>query len=109
MMVSKADEYGTPPMFDIPAGGGPVRTDVSKTKPVHPAGYGYCPACDRRRGTDNSKQETALVQDGPHSVWKQHDVVTWSGARRPCRASGVPVCQLPPKVGTVQCACKAVV
>jgi hypothetical protein len=85
-----------------------MRDETSRTKAPRPTDHAHCPGCDRRRPGDNTRTQTVLLRIGEHLVWAAHDVVTWAGARRPCRACGIPVCQLPPRHGyQPACPCRA--
>lgn len=45
-----------------------------------------CPECQGTR-------PIGLLRQGTHLVWRIHDRLTVGGARIPCRASGVAVCE----------------
>jgi hypothetical protein len=76
------------PLFDIApheTGGSEV---TRRDRKVTVVDYVDCPECA-------SKRAIGLIWQGEHVVVKLHDRVTMSGARLECRASGVPLCQLP--------------
>jgi hypothetical protein len=101
----KADETcGTATLFDIEQAAAGMRSEV-KPVAIKSVAQAYCPECKRVDGKGNRKK-TGLIRVGRHLVWRAHGVVTWSGARRPCHASTVAVCDLPPKVKPmVECPC----
>lgn len=78
------DPYGTEPMFDTDA----FKNDwtVSQQRPAREAsvGFGPCPGC--------TAQRMGAVRTARHLAWRYHEITTWSGARLPCQASGIPVC-----------------
>lgn len=65
-----------------------------------------CPSCNRSTQAGDIKL-TGLVRQGTHLVWRDHDVVTWGGAKLPCPASGTAVCTNPARsaayVDAVRC------
>lgn len=97
------DPYGTDLMFEV-AKPVAMRGEGSRAKAPRSAEFAYCPSCHPtdRKGL----KRTGLIRQGAHLVWRQHNLVTWSGGRRPCISSGVPVCQHPPTHGIViNCTC----
>lgn len=54
-------------------------------------------ACPEHRFGELDKL-TGLVAQGEHLVWRLHYVTTQTGATWACRASGIPVCELPPRI-----------
>ncbi len=102
--VSIADLGGRQP--EGPNGG----ADERKAKPPTPVAWARCPHCTGSGLPANATQvgpvgqqhpAVALLPSGQHLVWRPHDIVTGSGARTPCRASGVALCQLAPRDGLV--------
>lgn len=63
--------------------------------------HAKCPGCNRHTAKGDTKL-TGLLRTGPHLVWRSHDIVTWSGSRRPCPNSGIPICQTG---ATIPCPC----
>lgn len=77
-----------------------------RQKPARSIAQARCPSCNRST-TSGEKKLTGLVRQGTHLVWREHDVVTWGGAKLPCPASGTAVCTNPaksmPYVEAVRC------
>lgn len=74
---------------------GPVPTVPRRPRPklAKPRAWGHCPLCV-------SAPRHALVLQGIHLVWRPHDIVTMSGAKLPCGASGIRLCDAHPRPGT---------
>jgi hypothetical protein len=73
-------------MFDEP----PRRSKKRRTPSPRSVTRAKCPKC-------LTAMPVGLIRVGEHLVWREHYITTWGGARRPCPASGVAVCALPPK------------
>lgn len=54
-----------------------------------PVIWGGCPRCQ-------GNKVKCLPQNG-HLAWDVHTYPTWSGTRIPCSASGLHLCDLPPR------------
>lgn len=73
--------------FEVPANGGSRKEKQASPRSVR---WGRCPGC--QRGVPEAKL-IGLVQQGGHLVWRIHDIVTLSGARMQCPASGTRWCE----------------
>lgn len=85
----------TLPMFPMTA---VTKSAGEKPKRVRSVAFGQCPEC-------RAHERVGLVRTASHLVWRQHFYRTHSGAQMPCRASGVAVCQAPPRGHDVTCDC----
>ncbi len=81
----KDDPYGTDSLFDAePLVGVGAREKPAAQRSV---AQGNCPLCHA--------DKTGLIRSGVHLTWRIHSYATWGGAKVPCGASGVYVCQIP--------------
>lgn len=84
------DAYGTPELFLVQGGGCEQMTGEERQRPLRAVAWGNCPTCSATR--------VGFARQAEHLVWKDHAVTTWSGARVPCRTSGVRLCDAPQAV-----------
>jgi hypothetical protein len=86
MNRQKFAKIETLPMFDEP----PRRSKQRRTPGPRSVAFATCSKC-------HTPKPVGLVRVGEHLIWRPHNIVTWSGARQPCPASGVAVCITPAK------------
>lgn len=103
--AGKFDGVDTAPLFDVAAteDAPPARKSESRARRPRALGYAACPEC-----TSGARGVVAIDLQGSHSVWREHVLTTWSGARLPCRASGVRLCAAPARhdlTEAVRCVC----
>lgn len=92
----KGDGWEVPPLLDVAAPAPQSKSETSRTRPVRAAGYGACPSC-------HATKNTGFVRSGSHFVWRVHERVTLHKVRMTCPASGVALCELPPRNEDVAC------
>lgn len=104
MSRRRADETcGTPTMFDVDPTTDSLG-EAARAKAPKSELHGACPTCNRR-GKRNEQVNTGLIRQGPHLVWRPHNITTWKGTKIPCRASGVAVCVAPDRDRIIDCPC----
>ena len=84
----KFDELPTVPLFEMKPTDRRNRGESAKRARVY--GWTKCPECQ-------AHERVAVVNSGTHMVYREHTFKTWGSAAMTCRASGVPLCQLPPR------------
>lgn len=90
------EDHGTEPLFEMEPT--PKPKEERQRSPRSQA-FAWCPDCATRT-------MTGLILSDSHLVWRAHAVTTWSGAVRPCRAEGAPVCETGVRgAQTITCKC----